>query len=52
MADVIIALDMPRAADAFELLDRIPAARWVKVGPVLLTREGSALVREQLAQID
>lgn len=46
MAEVIVALDVPRAKDAFTILDRLPAARWVKVGPVLLTREGSALARE------
>jgi orotidine-5'-phosphate decarboxylase len=46
MAEVIVALDVPRAHDALSLLDRLPAARWVKVGPVLLTREGSGLVRE------
>ncbi len=46
MAEVIVALDLPRAKDALVLLDRLPAARWVKVGPVLLTREGSAFARE------
>ncbi|HWA58525.1 MAG TPA: orotidine-5'-phosphate decarboxylase, partial [Gemmatimonadales bacterium] len=45
MAEIIIALDLP-ANDARRLLDRIPSARWVKVGSILFTREGPALVRE------
>ncbi len=45
MADLILALDLPSAAEAFRLLDRVPEARWVKVGPILFTREGPALVR-------
>lgn len=45
MADIIVALDLPRASEALALLDRLPAARWVKVGPVLLTREGTELAR-------
>ena len=45
MAELIIALDLPSAAEAFRLLDRIPEARWVKVGPILFTREGPPLVR-------
>src|SRR5690606_29983041 len=46
MAEVIVALDLPRAREALRLLDRLPDARWVKVGPVLLTREGTGLTRE------
>ena len=49
MAEVIIALDLP-ADDARRLLDRIPEARWVKVGSVLFTREGPGLVRELAAR--
>lgn len=45
MAELILALDLPRAADALHLLDQLPALRWVKVGPVLMTREGPGLVR-------
>jgi orotidine-5'-phosphate decarboxylase len=45
MAEVIIALDLPTGADAFRLLDRVPEARWVKVGSILMTREGPDLVR-------
>ena len=46
MAEVIVALDLPTARDALRLLDRIPGARWVKVGSVLATREGPALLRD------
>jgi orotidine-5'-phosphate decarboxylase len=45
MAELIVALDVPAPDAAFRLLDRIPEARWVKVGPVLFTREGPSLVR-------
>lgn len=46
MAELIVALDVPQAGAALALLDRLPDVRWVKVGPVLLTREGPDLVRE------
>jgi orotidine-5'-phosphate decarboxylase len=45
MAEVIIALDLPGGSDAIRLLDRLPDARWVKVGSMLMTREGPDLVR-------
>lgn len=45
MAEIIVALDLP-GDDARRLLDRIPEARWVKVGSILFAREGPALVRE------
>jgi len=45
MAEVIIALDVPSGADALHLLDRVPEARWAKVGSILMTREGPDLVR-------
>lgn len=45
MAEVIIALDLPAGADAIRLLDRLPDARWVKVGSILMTREGPDLIR-------
>jgi orotidine-5'-phosphate decarboxylase len=45
VAELILALDLPRADDALRLLDRVPETRWVKVGPILFTREGPALVR-------
>lgn len=45
MAELIVALDLPGDA-ARRLLDRIPEARWVKVGSILFTREGPGLIRE------
>jgi orotidine-5'-phosphate decarboxylase len=45
MAEVIVALDLPSGSDALRLLDRLPEARWVKVGSILMTREGPDLVR-------
>jgi orotidine-5'-phosphate decarboxylase len=44
MAEVILALDLPRAADALRLLDRLPRLKWVKVGSVLMTREGAPFI--------
>jgi orotidine-5'-phosphate decarboxylase len=44
MAEVIVALDLPAGSEAIRLLDRLPEARWVKVGPVLMIREGARLV--------
>src|SRR5690242_21946473 len=46
MAEVIVALDLPGGSDAIRLLDRLPDARWVKVGSILMTREGPDLIRE------
>src|SRR5262249_2235397 len=46
MAELILALDVPHGGAALALLDRLPDVRWVKVGSVLLTREGPELVRE------
>jgi len=43
--EIIIALDLP-GDDARRLLDRVPAARWVKVGAILFAREGPRLVQE------
>lgn len=45
MSEVIIALDLP-GDDARRLLDRIPEARWVKIGSILFASEGPPLVRE------
>lgn len=45
MAELILALDLERGEDAERLLDRVPALRWVKVGPILFLREGPALLR-------
>jgi orotidine-5'-phosphate decarboxylase len=45
VSELILALDVPRAADALPLLDKLPDLRWVKVGPSLLTRAGPTVVR-------
>jgi orotidine-5'-phosphate decarboxylase len=50
MSELILALDLPRAADAFPLLDRLPDLRWVKVGPMLMTREGPGLIRDLIGR--
>ncbi len=49
MAEIIIALDLS-ADEARRLLDRIPEARWVKVGSILFTHEGPALLQELQAR--
>ena len=46
MAELILALDTPRAADALKLLDRLPGLEWVKVGSILMTREGPDFIRQ------
>ena len=46
MAEIILALDMASGGEALGLLDRLPEARWVKVGSILFTSEGPPLVRE------
>lgn len=46
MAEIVVALDLPGAADALRLLDRLPDVRWVKVGSVLMTRDGRELLGE------
>ena len=50
MPDLILALDLPRGEDALRLLDRIPQVRWVKVGSILMCREGPELVRTLVAR--
>jgi orotidine-5'-phosphate decarboxylase len=50
MAEVILALDLPRATDALRLLDRLPQLKWVKVGSVLMTREGAPFVGQLRAR--
>jgi len=46
VAEVILALDVPSADVGRRLLDRLPRLRWVKVGSVLMTREGAPMVSE------
>jgi orotidine-5'-phosphate decarboxylase len=50
MAEVVLALDLPSAAEATRLLERLPAKPWVKVGSILMTREGAPLVRALVAR--
>lgn len=45
MPEPILALDVPSGREALALVERLPGLRWVKLGPVLLVREGPALVR-------
>lgn len=44
MAELIVALDVERGAAAERVLDAVPEARWVKVGSVLMGREGTPLL--------
>jgi orotidine-5'-phosphate decarboxylase len=44
VAELIVALDMESGAAAERLLDALPEVRWVKVGSVLMGREGPALL--------
>ena len=46
MAELIVAFDLESGRDALALAHRLPNLRWAKIGPVLFTREGPALVRE------
>ena len=50
MSEVILALDVATAESAEAMLDRIPEVRWVKVGSILMTREGGGLVRRLAAR--
>jgi orotidine-5'-phosphate decarboxylase len=50
MSEVILALDVPRGADVLPLLDRLPDLRWVKVGSILMTREGPGFVRQLIGR--
>jgi orotidine-5'-phosphate decarboxylase len=50
VAEIIVALDLPSREEALRWLDRAPGLRWAKVGSVLFTREGPALVREIAAR--
>lgn len=45
MAELILALDLPTAGDALEMVDRMAGLRWVKVGSMLMTREGPPLIK-------
>ncbi len=44
MTEIIVALDVDSGDAAARLLDRLPDVRWVKVGSVIMGREGPALL--------
>lgn len=50
MAEVVVALDTPTAADAWRLLGLLPGVSWVKVGPVVFLDGGPGLVGELKAR--
>lgn len=50
MSELILALDLPRGADALRLLAQLPDLRWVKVGSILMTSEGPSFVRQLIGR--
>ena len=50
MAELVLALDVPSRREAVRILDQLPELRWVKVGSILMTREGPSMVRELTAR--
>jgi orotidine-5'-phosphate decarboxylase len=44
--EIVLALDLPDGAAALRLMDGLPEVRWVKVGSILMTREGPRLIRD------
>ena len=46
LAHADASVDLPTELESLRLLDRIPDARWVKVGSVLMTQEGPSLLHE------
>jgi len=45
VAELIVALDLDSADEVLRVVDQLPDAEWVKLGPVLFVREGPALVK-------
>jgi orotidine-5'-phosphate decarboxylase len=45
MAELILALDLPSWNDSMTLVDRLTGLRWVKVGSILMTREGAPFIK-------
>lgn len=45
MAELILALDLPSWNDSMKLVDRLTGLRWVKVGSILMTREGAPFIK-------
>ena len=50
MTEIILALDVATADAGRQMLDRVPDLRWVKLGPVLMTRVGAPFVQEVAAR--
>jgi orotidine-5'-phosphate decarboxylase len=50
MADIILALDVESTDAGRRMLDRLPDLRWVKIGSVLMTREGAPFLNELRAR--
>jgi orotidine-5'-phosphate decarboxylase len=50
MAEIVLALDLPEADAALRFLDRLPELRWVKLGPILITRAEAPFVRKLAAR--
>lgn len=48
--EVIVALDFPEPDEAFELVDRLPAGTWYKVGLELFTRVGPPVVERLVGE--
>ena len=48
--EVIVALDFPTAAEAYELVERLPERTWYKVGLELFTRSGPAVVERLVGE--
>jgi orotidine-5'-phosphate decarboxylase len=46
MAELIVAFDVASGRDALALAGRLSGLKWAKIGPVLLGREGPALIKE------
>jgi orotidine-5'-phosphate decarboxylase len=46
MAELIVAFDMTSGRDALAMAGRLAGLRWAKIGSMLYSREGPALVRE------
>jgi len=45
VAELILALDLPGGTEALRLLDRLSGVKWVKVGSIIMTREGPVFIR-------
>jgi len=50
MAELVLALDVGSADEAFRLLDRLPDVGWVKVGSILYSGQGPAIVEQLKAR--